>query len=230
MSELRGVLRRLERRLGPITEGPHPLEGGITNRNYRVTFGTCDCVVRLPGKDTSLLGISRSAERIANSAAADSASRRRSSPETTSAWSRSTRTGLPASGDALRASPEAIGVALRKFHDSGLPLRVRFWVPELLERYAGVVREHGGSVPERYGGARRLALRIGEALPLSEPVPCHNDLLAANVLSVGDDGSILLVDWEYAGMGHRAVRPRQLRRQLRARRRGRGAPADRVLR
>ena len=33
-----------------------------------------------------------------------------------------------------------------------------------------------------------------------ELVPCHNDLLNANFL---DDGSIRIVDWEYAGMGDR---------------------------
>ena len=31
-------------------------------------------------------------------------------------------------------------------------------------------------------------------------MPCHNDLLNANFL---DDGTIKIVDWEYAGMGDR---------------------------
>jgi hypothetical protein len=47
-----------------------PLDGGITNRNYRVRLGGRDCVVRLPGKDTDLLGIDREAERAATAAAA----------------------------------------------------------------------------------------------------------------------------------------------------------------
>ena len=55
--------------------------------------------------------------------------------------------------------------------------------------------------------AVELAARIADALPLSDPVPCHNDLLAANLLSVasadGAGDSVMLVDWEYAGMGHR---------------------------
>jgi thiamine kinase-like enzyme len=203
MSELRGVVGRLEQRLGPITDGPRPLEGGITNRNYRVSFGARECVVRLPGKDSSLLGISRPAERIANSEAA----RLGLAPAVVAGDDECLVTeyadGVPAEPGALRAAPEAVAATLREFHDSGVALGVRFWVPELLERYAQVVGEHGGSVPERYADARRLVGRIGEALPLTEPVPCHNDLLAANVLSVGDDGSILLVDWEYAGMGHR---------------------------
>ena len=36
-------------------------------------------------------------------------------------------------------------------------------------------------------------------MPPKTPNPCHNDLLAANVI---DDGARLrIVDWEYAGMG-----------------------------
>ena len=47
-----------------------PLDGGITNRNYRVRFGERDCVLRLPGRDTELLGIDRDAERVATERAA----------------------------------------------------------------------------------------------------------------------------------------------------------------
>ena len=32
-------------------------------------------------------------------------------------------------------------------------------------------------------------------------MPCHNDLLAGNLIQAGDQ--LLLVDWEYAGLGHR---------------------------
>src|SRR5215212_6058968 len=49
---------------------PLALEGGITNRNYRVRFAGSDVVVRLPGKDTGLLEIDRAAERAAGEMAA----------------------------------------------------------------------------------------------------------------------------------------------------------------
>ena len=42
-------------RLGELEGEPLPLEGGITNRNYRVRFAGSDVVVRLPGKDTEFL-------------------------------------------------------------------------------------------------------------------------------------------------------------------------------
>ncbi len=38
-------------------------------------------------------------------------------------------------------------------------------------------------------------------LPLDDPVPCHDDLLAGNLIQT--EHEILLVDWEYAGIGHR---------------------------
>jgi thiamine kinase-like enzyme len=96
---------------------------------------------------------------------------------------------------------EQVARALRSFHDSGLDLWVRFWVPDLLEGYAETVRARGGSLPPQYPAACELVGRIGDRLPLSDPVPCHNDLLPANMLRT--DRGVMLVDWEYAGMGHR---------------------------
>jgi Phosphotransferase enzyme family len=203
MTELTGVLERLARRLGPITAGPSPLDGGITNRNYRVTLGGVDCVVRLPGKDTGLLGISREAERIANATAAELGLAPAVVFGDDECLVTEYAAGEPGDAAALRAGPEAVGCALRTFHDSGCSLPVRFSVPELLDAYAEVAGEQGGRLPAAYEDASRLAHRIGELLPIDEPVPCHNDLLPGNVLLRAHDASIVLVDWEYAGMGHR---------------------------
>ena len=48
--------RALAALLGPREGSVVQLEGGITNRNFRVNFGGTDYVVRLPGKRTELLG------------------------------------------------------------------------------------------------------------------------------------------------------------------------------
>src|SRR5215212_7311419 len=68
------MLAEAQRALAPVLgepEGPpEPLGGGITNRNYRLRWGGRDCVLRLPGKDTELLGIDRRAEHEATRAAA----------------------------------------------------------------------------------------------------------------------------------------------------------------
>ena len=48
-----------------------PLDGGITNRNYRIEIDGAAFVVRLPGERTELLGIDRAGEAAASALAAD---------------------------------------------------------------------------------------------------------------------------------------------------------------
>jgi thiamine kinase-like enzyme len=196
VSDLESLLARLEQQLGAITAGPTALDGGITNRNYRVSFAGHDCVVRLPGKDTSLLGISRQAEQDANRGAAALGL----APEVVAADEDCLVTAF-VPGEPGVAEPEAIARALRSFHDSGVQLPVTFWVPDLLEEYAELVRARGGELPSQYPGAQAVARRVAEALPLTDPVPSHNDLLPGNIMGTPD--GVMLVDWEYAGMGHR---------------------------
>src|SRR5438067_1363015 len=64
------IVQLLAPQLGQPVHAPAPLDGGITNRNFRVRLGERDYVVRIPGKDTDLLGIDRQAERAANELAA----------------------------------------------------------------------------------------------------------------------------------------------------------------
>ena len=53
------IVQTLTPQLGEQEGEAKPLEGGITNRNYLVTLGGKRYVIRVPGKDTSLLGIDR---------------------------------------------------------------------------------------------------------------------------------------------------------------------------
>src|SRR5918998_1733417 len=69
--ELTEVVARLAALLGPREGTVVQLEGGITNRNFRVNFGGRDYVVPLPGERQKLLGIDRESERIAKKAAAE---------------------------------------------------------------------------------------------------------------------------------------------------------------
>ncbi len=204
MAELSAIVGRLAGRLGPAAGPPVALEGGITNRNYRIRFGQRDCVLRLPGRETELLGISREAERLASERAA----RLGIAPAVVAGGEDYMVTeyldAAPIDGGRLRAAPASAARALRAFHDSGLRLPTRFWVPDLLERYAEIVHERGASLPQSYREARAMARRIAAALPLDEPVACHDDLLPGNILARrGEPDRAVLVDWEYAGMGHR---------------------------
>jgi thiamine kinase-like enzyme len=192
------MLRELEPTLGPLDLPPVPLEGGITNHNFRATFAGRDYVLRRHGKDTSLLGIDRDAERIASETAATLGI----GPPVAAALDGGLVTGFlschAAEPGELAAHAAQLGRALSSFHDSGAQLPVHFWVPELLDRYARIVAERGGELPGAYASTVAVAERIAAVLDPANIRPCHNDLLPGNVLCP----QVMIVDWEYAGMGH----------------------------
>jgi thiamine kinase-like enzyme len=201
VGELDAIVARLGSELAPASGRPRELDGGITNRNFRVTFGDVDYVVRLPGKDTELLGIDRRTERMANEAAAalgiaPAVAATLDDCLVTRFVSCRSLTAVQLAGEV-----EQLARDLRAFHDCPVQLPSRFDVPELLQAYAAIVRSRGAALPREYAEAMRVASRICAVLVPDRPRPCHNDLLAGNVISSLDDGRLMLVDWEYAGMG-----------------------------
>jgi thiamine kinase-like enzyme len=207
MASLADTLGPIAARLGEPEGEPVPLEGGITNRNFKVRFAGEDVVVRLPGKDTDLLGIDRTAER----AAGELAARVGVGPEVVVMLDDPpclvTRfvVGEPVSAEELRepAATAEVAAALRTLHACGEQLPVEFSSFRVVESYAERIAARGGAVPSSYEWAAAAAHRIEAALvgPEHEPVPCHDDLLAANFLR--SRRGIRIVDWEYAGMGDR---------------------------
>jgi thiamine kinase-like enzyme len=199
--ELNDILALLESSLAPLRGEPQELDGGITNRNFRVVLGDCEYVVRRPGRDTDLLGIDRAAERLANDAAAQLGL----APAVAAALPECLVTDYvecsPLTPAEVAAGIEELARALRAFHDSDVLLPTRFHVPDLLDDYAAIVHLRGGELPAWYAEAQAAAARIAAALPPREPRPCHNDLLPSNVIRAREDGRLLIVDWEYAGMG-----------------------------
>ena len=201
VGELNAILARLEPMIAPLRGAPSELDGGITNRNFRVTFGDAEYVVRRPGKDTELLGIDREAERLANEAAA----RLGIAPPVAATIDDCLVTSFvscePLGARELADGVEELARALRAFHDCDVRLPTRFDVPELLGDYAEIVRARGGALPDEYAQAMEVAATIGAALCTDRLRPCHNDLLAGNVIRARGDARLMLVDWEYAGMG-----------------------------
>jgi thiamine kinase-like enzyme len=190
--------------LGEPDGPPVPLEGGFTNRNYRVRWAGRECVLRLPGKDTGLLGIDRAAERTATDAAAAAGV----GPEVVAfdgaLGCLVTRfiEGRGVTAEELRERADEAGAALRAIH-AGPALPSAFSALDVVQAYRRTALAHGAPVPEAYdrllAGARAIAVALTG--PEHAPVPCHNDLLTANFLD--DGGRLRIVDWEYAGMGDR---------------------------
>jgi len=207
MDELGRIVQTLSPELGEPEGEPRALEGGITNRNYLVTLGGNRYVIRVPGKDTSLLGIDRSAERKANenAAAIGVAPRVVAQLDDPPCLVTEFVECREMTAEDLRV-PETMSTVigeLRKVHDSGTELPTSFDSFRVVEDYRETAASRGGEIPTAYEEAHEQAGRIESALsgPEHDPVPCHNDLLAGNFLRGAE--RIWIVDWEYAGMGDR---------------------------
>jgi thiamine kinase-like enzyme len=182
---------------------PEPLGGGITNRNFKVIVGGEAFVVRIGGKDTELLGIDRTAEYRASLVAAELGI----GPEVVAFLEPACFVaryidGVPIPPERLREPAALVKAAavLRRLHD-GPPMPGRFDSFRVVESYRETALACGVTEPPWYPWAKGLADRIEAARGAPQPVPCHNDLLNANLI---DDGAeIRIVDWEYAGMGDR---------------------------
>ncbi len=205
MAQLSTALDQLSVMLGPLDGEAIPLDGGITNRNYRARFGADEVVIRMPGKETGLLGIDREAERAANECAA----RLGVAPAVVAALTDPpclvTRfvSGRELGSEELRqpALLAEVAAALRAVHDSGARLAVSFSAFRIVETYAERASARGATLPPDYASAHATAARIEAALAgaAEAPVLCHNDLLAANFLA--SNAGIRLIDWEYAALG-----------------------------
>ena len=179
------------------------LGGGITNRNFKVQVGDEVFVLRMGGAKTDLLGIDRAVEYAAGKRAFEVGV----GPEVTAfvpeeGWLVARFiAGSPISLEEMRRPKalERVAGALRRFHDAApIPGRFDPWV--VVGEYRATAEAHGVAIPAQFASAWSMAARIRAARGEQRLVPCHNDLLNANFL---DDGSVRIVDWEYAGMGDR---------------------------
>jgi thiamine kinase-like enzyme len=181
-----------------------PLEGGITNRNWRVEVSDEVFVLRVSGKDTDLLGIDRSNEHAAAVVAAEVGVGPAVEGFLEQEHCLVTRfiEGRPIPVEEMR-TPERIAqiaVTLRRLHQAP-EIPGRFDSFEVVESYRRVAEEHAVEPPSGYREAKTRADAIRRARGPQPARPCHNDLLNANLI---DDGEMIrIVDWEYAGMGDR---------------------------
>jgi thiamine kinase-like enzyme len=181
-----------------------PVAGGLTNLNYRVTFGDQRAFVRVPGADTSILAVDRRNESHNTAAAAETGIGARvlhALPEhgvLVLEWIEG-RT-MSNEGFAAEGMPQRVAASLQRLH-AGPRFLHDFDMFRLAERYMRVVDRRGIPIPAGYRERMDHVPRLESALraaPLPT-VPCHNDLLAENYL---DDGTWLrIVDYEYSGNG-----------------------------
>ncbi len=181
------------------------LPGGLTNRNYRVTFADGrSVVVRLSSPQSALVTIDRDHEYVAAAAAAEAGV----GPGVVAYlphWSALVIDWIEghtfAAAD-LDDSDMLVRVArtCRQLH-AGPRFASSFDMFALTRRYLDLVLTRGFRLPPTYRDFSGAAASIETAVAAHpEPtVPCHNDLLPANLMR--DDKRLWLIDFEYAGNG-----------------------------
>jgi thiamine kinase-like enzyme len=179
-----------------------PLAGGLTNTNYKVTSPSGCYVVRISGKDTSLLAIDRENEVHNTIAAAETgvgAPFVAALPEQ-DALVLGFLDGEVMDSEKLRSGAHigAVADACRRLH-GGRRFLHDFDMFQIQPRYLEIVRERGFRVPVRYDEFEPKIRNLERAMRArpEETVPCNNDLLAENFIRV--DGEMRLIDYEYSG-------------------------------
>ena len=183
--------------------GVEPIDGGLTNNNFRLTVGAERFCVRIPGRDSSLLAVDRVAEwrntvaAAASGAGAAVVATVGDVPVMVLEWI----DGEVQSGESLRrdASVPKIAAAIRRLH-AGPAFVNEFNMFRIAEGYLRLVQERGFEIPADYADHLPTVRRIEQAMAVrgGDLRPCNNDLLAANYIDTPD--GFRIIDYEYSGM------------------------------
>ena len=179
--------------------------GGMTNSNYRFQWDGCAYILRIPYPSTASM-IDRRQEAVNNAWASEAGLNAETlyfDPDTGIKVTRC----IPEAETLLNTTArlpgmmQEIAALLRRLHTSGAPLAGEFSFLAELERYEEINRRLGGFWPEDYAAFRAQVMtlrRLQERLYAAAKAPCHNDLVAQNLVRGKD--RLYLIDWEYAGM------------------------------
>jgi thiamine kinase-like enzyme len=179
-----------------------PLRGGLTNSNFKVEANGAAFVLKLDGQGTRTLGIDRGRERACLSIAASLGI----GPEVYCFLPRQrslvTRfiAGKPVSAAAKPSMLERIAASIKRIH-YGPPFSGVFSPFSTVLDYHAACRGRGLAAVRPFHAAAVASMEhIKKALGgRALRRPCHNDLLASNLIDDGE--TIRIVDWEYAAMG-----------------------------
>ncbi|PZS30148.1 MAG: LPS biosynthesis choline kinase [Pseudonocardiales bacterium] len=186
-----------------LTRYVQPVPGGLTNRIYKVTPSSGRTVVaRLSSGKSALLAIDRTAECHNAKAAARAGVGPRviaCEPDEGVAiveWINGRTFGPRDLDDSAQLARVAATCA--RLHN-GPRFANDFDMFAIQRRYLAVVTERHLRLPDRYLEfmPRVEDIRAALAVRAQRTVPCHNDLLAANIMD--DAQQIWFIDYEYAG-------------------------------
>jgi thiamine kinase len=208
--DLESVLSRLVPGEGKLEF--HRLGDGLVNETYRVTRGANAYVLRMAAANSCDLGLDRAWEArvLERAAAADLAPVPVHCDPQRGILIARWVDGRPWSPVDVRRQSNIARMAelMRSIHALPMPAPARAMSPaKWIEYYGAALTRHpdvSAETPASPGaqGARDLSaaaarrLSALSVLPGVDPVVCHSDLHALNLVDRGD--SLLLLDWEYA--------------------------------
>lgn len=179
--------------------------GGMTNKNFKVKVKNEEYVLRVPGNGTEKM-INRDEEmanaKLASELGIDSeliyfndqngikVTRLIPDAETLNPTTAKRE-------DNMRLTT----AVLRQLHGSGVEMENHFNVFCKMSQYEDLLKEVNGKPYEYFAEVKKQVMALKheyEGMDI-EFVPCHNDLVAENLVKSGED-KIYLIDWEYGGM------------------------------
>ncbi len=179
-----------------------PLDGGITNHNYRVRCEHASYVVRL-GEDIPVHQILRFNEIAAGKAAFAAGVSPKIQYHEHGVLVMDYIDGTTLDVEHVRDQQRLSRIidTLRTCHTT-VPLHLRgasvvFWVFHVVRDYAATLRDMESPHVSLLPDLLQMADTLERAAGPFDIVFGHNDLLPANLLDTGD--RIWLIDWEYAG-------------------------------
>jgi len=176
---------------------------GLTNRNYKITFGDERFVLRIPGEGTSEY-INRRHEAVAARIAAEAGVNAEVlffDENDGLMLTRFVDGAATMNGERFRdlGAVSRAAQAFRRMHDCGKSFTTEFDLFQKMDEYLDYLRKKQARIPEGYADVQREAEAVRDALR-GRPAtlrPCHCDPLAENFLDTGT--RIFIIDWEYAG-------------------------------
>lgn len=179
------------------------LDGGLTNKNYRIDTETGTFVMRVNDSEPRLLGINRENEQVNTRRACEAGV----GPEVIDSLVKegvlliSWINARTLHSTDMHNNPELLkrmAESLQMLH-GGPAFQGNFHFPSIRKNYLSTVLENNYFIPDEYIEAEPLIAALEDAISINpEPlVPCNNDLLAENFMDDGD--KIWIIDYEYSG-------------------------------
>lgn len=179
--------------------------GGMSNKNFKVTKGKLEYVLRVPGNGSEGMVVRSNEEQNSMQACKMGINPpiRYFNAKTGIKLADFVKNAETLNGATIQrpSSMKKIVKIFQTLHHSHVRFGNEFNVFNEIRNYERLLEECNGSMYEGYEDHREKVLRLEDYLnKLGVSIkPCHNDLVAENFLKA-EDGTIYLIDWEYSGM------------------------------